>query len=49
VIYLVDTHLLLWAALEPQRLSAAATAVLEDSQAGLMFSAASIWEVAIKA
>ncbi|MDQ1552887.1 MAG: hypothetical protein QOD50_2309 [Actinomycetota bacterium] len=49
MIYLVDTHLLLWAALVPQRLSAAATAVLEDPRAGLMFSAASIWEVAIKA
>jgi PIN domain nuclease of toxin-antitoxin system len=49
VIYLVDTHLLLWAALEPARLSPSASAVLEDREAGLMFSAVSIWEVAIKA
>lgn len=49
MIYLVDTHLLLWAALEPERLSAAASAVLEDRKSRLMFSAASIWEVAIKA
>jgi PIN domain nuclease of toxin-antitoxin system len=48
VIYLVDTHLLLWAALEPARLSSA-SAVLEDRESGLMFSAVSIWEVAIKA
>jgi len=48
MIYLVDTHLLLWAALQPERLSAAATKVLEDRTSGLMFSAASMWEVAIK-
>jgi len=45
---LVDTHLLLWAALEPSHLSRAATDVLEDRSSGLIFSAASIWEVAIK-
>jgi PIN domain nuclease of toxin-antitoxin system len=49
VIYLVDTHLLLWAALQPERLSATATALFEDRTSGLMFSAAAIWEVAIKA
>jgi PIN domain nuclease of toxin-antitoxin system len=48
VIYLVDTHLLLWAALQPERLSAAAMDVLEDRTSGLMFSSAAIWEVAIK-
>jgi PIN domain nuclease of toxin-antitoxin system len=49
VIYLVDTHVLLWAALDPSRLSVDALRVLEDPEAGLMFSSASIWEVAIKA
>ncbi len=48
MIYLVDTHLLLWAALEPERLSPAALSVLEDPKSGLMFSAAAIWEIAIK-
>jgi len=48
VIFLLDTHLLLWAAGTPERLSAAARAHIEDERSGLMFSAAAIWEVAIK-
>lgn len=46
---LLDTHLLLWAAGEPGKLSSAARAVIEDNDNELLFSAASIWEVAIKA
>jgi PIN domain nuclease of toxin-antitoxin system len=45
---LLDTHLLLWAAGEPERLSGAALALLDAPDAQLYFSAASIWEVAIK-
>lgn len=45
---LVDTHLLLWAAGEPQKLSREARRLLEDGGAQLWFSAASLWEVAIK-
>jgi PIN domain nuclease of toxin-antitoxin system len=48
VIYLVDTNVLLWAALEPSRLSNDALSILEDPKSGMMFSAVSIWEVAIK-
>jgi PIN domain nuclease of toxin-antitoxin system len=48
VILLVDTHLLLWAAGEPQRLSRKARRLLEDLDSQLWFSAASLWEVAIK-
>lgn len=47
--YLLDTHLLLWAAAEPKRLPKAARALLEDGENTLVFSAASLWEVAIKA
>lgn len=47
--YLLDTHLLLWAAAEPKRLSKVARALLEDAGNTLLFSAASVWEVAIKA
>lgn len=47
--YLLDTHLLLWAAAEPKRLSRAARVLLEDDGNVLLFSAASLWEVAIKA
>ena len=45
---LLDTHLLLWAAGEPNRLSAAATKLIKSPANELLFSAASIWEVAIK-
>jgi PIN domain nuclease of toxin-antitoxin system len=45
---LLDTHLLLWAAGKPERLSAEATALLLDPSQELLFSAASIWEVTIK-
>jgi PIN domain nuclease of toxin-antitoxin system len=46
--YLVDTHLLLWAAGETKKLSRTAKRLLDDDSAQLWFSAASIWEVAIK-
>lgn len=45
---LLDTHLLLWAAGEPNRLSAAALKLIGNPANELLFSAASIWEVAIK-
>jgi len=46
--YLLDTHLLLWAAGQPGRLSSVARALLEDPASQLYFSAASLWEIAIK-
>lgn len=45
---LLDTHLLLWAAGQPEQLSAAARLLLNDLANELLFSSASIWEVAIK-
>lgn len=45
---LLDTHLLLWAAGEPGRLSAGARALIEAQENDLLFSAASLWEIAIK-
>ena len=45
---LLDTHLLLWAAGQPGRLTAAAKNLIDSSANDLLFSAASIWEVAIK-
>lgn len=45
---LLDTHILLWAAAEPERLSAEAKALVENVDNRLFFSAASIWEVVIK-
>jgi len=45
---LLDTHLLLWAAGEPDRLSAEARSLIDNPENVLLFSAASLWEVAIK-
>lgn len=45
---LLDTHLLLWSAFQPARLPPRAREVIEGGERALWFSAASIWEVAIK-
>lgn len=45
---LLDTHLLLWVAAEPEKLSVVALQAIEDPQNQLLFSPASLWEVAIK-
>ena len=45
---LLDTHLLLWAAGDPGRLSSKAQDLLGDPATELTFSTASIWEVVIK-
>ena len=45
---LLDTQVLLWAAGLPGRLSAAARKLLDDTRHELLFSAASLWEIAIK-
>lgn len=45
---LLDTHLLLWAAGQPERLSASARSLIDDEDNTLLFSAASLWEVTIK-
>ncbi len=46
---LVDTHLLLWAAARSRRLPKEARRLLEDPSNEVLFSAASLWEVVIKA
>lgn len=45
---LLDTHVLLWAAGTPERLSAEARDLLRDPANDLIFSVASLWEIAIK-
>jgi PIN domain nuclease of toxin-antitoxin system len=45
---LLDTHLLLWAAGDPGRLSDTAIALISEPENELFFSAASLWEIAIK-
>ncbi|MFN3278655.1 MAG: type II toxin-antitoxin system VapC family toxin [Paracoccus hibiscisoli] len=46
--YLIDTHVLLWAAFQSSRLPVAAHRLISDPRHALWFSAASIWEVSIK-
>jgi PIN domain nuclease of toxin-antitoxin system len=46
---LLDTHVLLWAAYDPARLSARASNLILNPANSIYFSVASIWEVAIKA
>jgi PIN domain nuclease of toxin-antitoxin system len=45
---LLDTHLVLWAAVEPERLSPVAQNLIDDPLNELLFSPVSLWEVAIK-
>lgn len=45
---LLDTHLLLWAAEDIKLLPPVARRFIRDPESELLFSAASIWEVAIK-
>ena len=46
---LLDTHVLLWAVIEPKRLSTEIQVLLENPDHEVLFSAASVWEMAIKA
>nr|WP_281354589.1 type II toxin-antitoxin system VapC family toxin [Pseudomonas akapageensis] len=45
---LLDTHMLLWAAGDPERLSLDARELIGAPENDLFFSAASLWEIAIK-
>ena len=45
---LLDTHALIWAVDDPSRIGAHALAVLQDPANELVFSAGSVWELAIK-
>ena len=45
---LLDTHILLWALTEPDRLGQRVRAEIEYQANDVLFSAASIWEIAIK-
>ena len=46
---LLDTHVLLWALAEPRRLDEETRAAIESGDTDVLFSAASIWEIAVKA
>jgi PIN domain nuclease of toxin-antitoxin system len=46
--FLLETHLLLWIAGDTKRLSAKARKLITEPTSELFFSAASLWEIAIK-
>jgi PIN domain nuclease of toxin-antitoxin system len=45
---LLDTHIFIWWADDPEKLSAAALSALEDEANELLLSVASVWEMQIK-
>lgn len=46
---LLDTHVLLWALIEPTKLGEQARASIANPDHEILFSVASVWEMAIKA
>ena len=46
---LLDTHILIWAARTPERLSGDALTLIEAEDTELFFSVASLWEIVTKA
>jgi len=46
--FLLDTHVLLWAAGQPEKLSRRTRGLLNDPANSLLFSAVSLWEIVIK-
>ena len=45
---LLDTHIVIWAAFTPDRLSQSAQSLIIDEENELLFSPVSLWEVATK-
>ncbi len=46
--YLLDTHILLWILAEPDKVPRPMRRIVEDTKNRVWFSAASVWEAAIK-
>jgi len=46
--YLLDTHILLWARLDPARLSKAHQQIITSPDAKKYFSSVSLWEISLK-
>jgi len=46
--FLLDTHILIWAAISPHKISSELASLLSDPSNHLYFSSASIWEISIK-
>lgn len=46
--YLIDTHVLLWARLEPRKLSKSQQSIFESSTDRKFVSTVSVWEISLK-
>ena len=46
--FLLDTHILIWVAISPHKISLELASLLSDPSNHLYFSSASIWEIPIK-
>jgi PIN domain nuclease of toxin-antitoxin system len=46
--YLVDTHILLWSFIDPDKLSRNVTQILTNQNNGIFYSPINLWEIAIK-
>ena len=46
--YLVDTHILLWAFIEPEKLSKNSSKILLDENNDIYYSPINLWEISIK-
>ena len=46
--YLVDTHILLWAFIEPKKLSKSSSKILLDEDNDIYYSPINLWEISIK-
>ena len=46
--FLLDTHILIWAAISPHKIPPELASLLSDPSNHLHFSSASIWEISIK-
>lgn len=48
MIYLLDTHYILWSLFEPERISESVRAILENERDSKFVSGVSIWEISLK-
>ena len=46
--FLLDTHILIWVAISPHKISSELSSLLSDPSNHLYYSAASFWEISIK-
>ncbi|MBR6080760.1 MAG: type II toxin-antitoxin system VapC family toxin [Treponema sp.] len=46
--YLIDTHILIWLAVSPEKVSKKICEIIENPQNSISISTVSLWEIAIK-